>query len=287
MSSKIREESDKPVLILGHPRSGTNFLSSIVRTHPDVSLLIEPFGQHSEFVRNSTLRYWDEDDYDRVFMHKDLVGSPSSSRYFCGFRDWLMSGDGVKSFKETTFFLKLKWLKKYLPGVRVLYTFRDPRGIVSSFKRANLFEEWGYRKKFRTLQSEARRRDELDRYEEIIEHTDTNSWIDMLTTIWYVRTSEAKEKIDLFDARLVNYEDLAEDPHTGFQEVFDYLDFEMGEYTKDVIEERCSVTKGGIYSTFRDSFTVSQRWRKDLNNHEKWLVEDKTMELAGEYGYTK
>lgn len=37
-------------MILGHPRSGTNFLAHVVRSDERISSMIEPFSLHSRFA---------------------------------------------------------------------------------------------------------------------------------------------------------------------------------------------------------------------------------------------
>lgn len=271
-----RQGDGRPVLILGHPRSGTNFLSSIIMSHPHVSFLVEPFSLHCSFFTDNDLRYWDSSDFDPALFNRDLISSPDMQQFLKDFTGWIRfpSGD-VKAFKETTLFLKMGWLKQWMPDLKVIYVERDPIGVVSSFKTSNLFERWGYGRRFGILEAEVRTKDELVRHRGLVADTDKGSWVDMLTTIWIVRTSEARSRLGLFDHIIVPFDDLLDDPHGTFSQVFDFMGLFMDNRITEAIDQRRKRSKGGIYSTFRDPEQVKSNWQLVLGENEKRVVRDR------------
>jgi hypothetical protein len=121
-------------LILGHHRSGTNFVSELIQKNPHVACLSEPLSMHTYFFRENDLVPWDAESYDQAILHPDLYAFPKVILPLQELRKWLMhSPDGrFRGFKETLLFEKLPWVREFLPGLRVINLVRDPRAIVSS-----------------------------------------------------------------------------------------------------------------------------------------------------------
>lgn len=263
-------------MVLGHPRSGTNFLSAILRSHPDVSFITEPFSMHNGFIRLNFFKYWGEESYAQDIFHKDMKGSQSSVRFFAEFKKWLMSGnEEIRAFKETTFLMKLKWLKQYLPELNIVYVQRCPQGIVSSFKKSGLFSRWNYQEIFYRLSEECKKEPDLSQYAQIIEETSSNNWIDVLTTLYYISTNEAKNHLGLFRHTNITYEHLAADTLCAFAEIFNFLGLPISAEVEKEISERCSETKGGIFSTFRNSRETCFQYKYLLTREENNLIEAK------------
>lgn len=86
---KVIHYEERPVFVLGHPRSGTNYLSSILMAHEDTSMLIEPFSLHTDFVLSNDLRYWGATDFDAELFHRDLMFSPEIVSFFKNFESWM------------------------------------------------------------------------------------------------------------------------------------------------------------------------------------------------------
>ncbi|MFH1565513.1 MAG: sulfotransferase [bacterium] len=263
-------------MVLGHPRSGTNFLSAILRSHPDVSFITEPFSMHNGFIRLNFFKYWGEESYIQDIFHKDMRDSQASVRFFAEFKKWLMSGnEEVRVFKETTFLMKLKWLKQYLPELNIIYIQRDPKGVVISFKKSGLFLRWNYQEIFYRLSEESKIEHGLSQYAQIIEETSLNNWIDVLTTLYYIATNEARNNLELFRHTNVVYEHLATNTLYAFAEIFNFLGLSISAEVEKEIAERCSETKGGIFSTFRNSRETCFRYKYLLTQEENNLIETK------------
>ena len=123
-------------MLLGIPRSGTNFVSSLIKAHPLCELQIEPFSMHLGFV-----------------LDEEFTGSPTllsrlgcrcDACFVCDLQRWLLAGL-CRGFKETALFDVLPALKTWAPGLRVIFLQRDVCDIVSSYVRHGLVVQWNLR----------------------------------------------------------------------------------------------------------------------------------------------
>lgn len=248
----------KPVSILGHPRSGTNFLTHVIRTDERTSCMIEPFSLHSRYASENESRYWGAKDYDSHFYHKDLASLPGTQKYFSDFRKWAYTETGdIRLFKETTFLLQMEWLSLYLPGLKVIYLERNPQAVVESFKTNNLFEKWGYEKKYQVLAQELAK-PELSAYSKL-PRPEQPSWISQLLFLWYVKTTEAKRKLNLFEHMTISYDDLSRKPLESFERAFAFMGLDLRASVRHEIDERTSKSRGGFHSTFRSREEMESR----------------------------
>jgi len=276
-----------PILILGHPRSGTNFVSVIFRSHSTVNLLIEPFSQHSQFFSDNDFVLWKRTAFDRPNFHATLSDKPEAIAFLRDFKRWLYFDTGeIKAFKETAFFLQLEWLKEYLPDLRIVYIERDLQGVVSSFKKSDFFNRWNYEKRFQALVEQVTTCKDLEEYRPIVDSARGGSWIEQLTVMWYIRTRETRKKLQLFDHIIFKYEDLAANPELQFTEMFRFAGLEMNKDVKRAINERCKENRGGEFSTFRVSRKVADEWKQVLSNNEKRIV-SKHIKSAGDVKHEK
>lgn len=262
-----------PLLVLGHPRSGTNFCSHILREHPDVSIAIEPFSMHFGFMVNNDCRIWTADDYDPASMHKSLSVHSEGSRYLKDFRSWFYSQNGeLRVLKETLWFLQMRWLKRYLPGVRIIYLERETEGIIASFKKGNFFQRWGYSKRYDDLADEIRKRTELSQYSDIFSSQGMETWVDKLTKIWLVRVSEARKCLSDFEHIALTYSDLCNEPELMFGQILDFAGLCHCDLVYGGINERRNGHRGGSYSTYRDPKKSLNQWKSVLTCEEQQKV---------------
>ncbi len=276
LEKEINNNSQKHFMILGHPRSGTNFISTILRSHPEISLLIEPFSMHNRYTQEQFFRYWGDDSYKTDVYHKGLGSFPKSVEFFADFRKWFESKeDELHGFKETTFLMKLQWLHEYLPEANVIYIERDPRGIVSSFKKGGLFERWNYQNLFYGLAEDVKGNPQLHQYAELVEETDQSNWVDVLTTMYIIATQEAKRNLPSFRHTQWKYERVVASPESSFSEILAFLGLQMDKEVEKEIGLRCSETRGGTFSTYRNSREISQQYRYILSPNEMKLIDMK------------
>jgi hypothetical protein len=268
LEGAVSKEPNQPCLILGHPRSGTNYTATVVKSHSATSLLTEPFSLHNGYIRKHFCRYWGEESFDPEFSHKGLIEYPLSVQYFKEFANWALSAeDNLRIFKETTFLLKLPWLARYLPTLNIVYLHRDPKGIVSSFKKAGLYERWGYQNLYYSLCEEVRRQDALSGYQQLVSATTVDDWMDVLTTMYHIRTHQARINLRRFRHLVVSYEDLVGDPSSTVRRILEFVSLPFQDEVSQAIDQRTQETRGGIFSSYQ--------WREVLTEKEQGFIDAK------------
>lgn len=268
--------------ILGHQRSGTNFLSSLIRSHPEASLLIEPFSQHFRFVSEQFCRNWGIGDYDDLCYHRSLPKRSEEVAWLEAFRDWFYSAPGgVKVFKETVFLMKLRWLNLYLPGVQLIYLSRHPLGIISSYKKSSLFTAWNYQEKYQVLKSEVFEHPELHRYRYIFGLIEEQKWVQCLLAMILVRRGELLRHLPNFKHHVLSYEGLCQETEREVARLFDFMKMEFPQSVRNEIRHRCSAFRGGTYSTYRETSKAPFGWAQVLNGQEEWEIEQILVEVDG------
>ncbi len=283
MLRKSSEPIFDPVLVIGHPRSGTNFASHVLREHPRVSMAIEPFSMHLRFLVKNECAFWTSEDYDDVSMHQDLAPTSETARYLRDFRAWFYSQTGeLRVLKETLFFLQMDWLKEYLPGIRVVYLERNPMAVMASFKKANFFDRWNYGERFELLSKTVRENEKLHEYLPLFGDQE-DSWESKLAKMWFIRISEIRKQLSSFDHIAMEFEDLILDPHYFFDEILKFTGMQMDASVDNGIKARCTESKGGTYSTFRNPQEVLSSWKHNLSSDEKRVIRRIT-ENAGRLG---
>lgn len=280
--------SSAPIMVLGHPRSGTNFVSAVLQSHPSVNILVEPFSQHCGFFSDNDSLYWKAGDFDPDFFHERMRNMPEAVSFLKDFRRWLhFDSDELRVFKETTFFLQLEWLKEYLPGLRVIYIERRPPGVIASFKKSDFFNRWDYSRRFRMLAEQVNTHEELKEYRAMVAEAGEKSWIDQLYVMWHIRTCETRKALRHFDHAIFSYEALARNPKSEFSRMFGFAGLEFTDSVIQTILERTRESKGGEFSTFRDSKRTTENWKRILDNEEKRTIRKRMKHLIGDPKHEK
>lgn len=268
--------------ILGNQRSGTNFLGSLIRSHPEVSLLIEPFSQHFRFIGEQFCRHWGARDYDVRSYHRSLAMHSEEASWLEAFRDWFYSTPGgIKVFKETVFLMKLQWFNLYLPGVQLIFLSRNPLGIISSFKKSSLFTAWNYQEKYQILKSEVFEHQDLHKYRYIFELIEEKKWVQCLLAMILVRRGELLRHLYHFKHHVLSYEALCQETEKEVARLFDFMKLEFPQSVRNEIGYRCSTLRGGTYSTYRETKNAPFGWVQVLSSQEKWEVEQILIEVDG------
>ena len=120
-------------MLLGCPRSGTNFLQDLVNSHPACEVQNEPISMHLPEAR-----YW---DLCKNGVVAEALACRCQSCFMCHLRTWLRTGD-YRGFKETTLFSLLPDCQKWLPELKIVFLKRDVKEIINSHVRGKLFHTW-------------------------------------------------------------------------------------------------------------------------------------------------
>ena len=141
-STPISSTSDFSVAfsLLGAPRSGTNYLSYLIKAHPEIELQVEPLSLHT--------RHFLLEDLEPQGQAATLLSEAKPRSFVDDLANWLSSGVTVRGFKETTLFGKLPLLAERLPRIRLLYMWRNVEDVVASHLRHDLITRWDLTRRY-------------------------------------------------------------------------------------------------------------------------------------------
>ncbi|MFC9294041.1 sulfotransferase family protein [Streptomyces sp. NPDC057011] len=267
-----------PFLIIGHHRSGTNFLGELIQRNPAVACANEPFSMHTEFFRDNDLRPWSAADYDQAVLHPELYAHPKIVLFLQELRKWLVSSpEGCRrGFKETLLYEKLPWLGAYLPGLRVIHLVRDPRAVAASVLNVPEADElWKYSVT-------------VTRYlEEQLGHS-PGAGLDpfelCLRSIG-IRWELARQSLAAFEHITVRLEDLVGHPEDALGRLMNFLDLEPTSDQLEFIADSQRSSRGGRYSSYRSRDAVLNSWRSRLTDAQQDRLTAGLRPFFEEYGY--
>jgi len=179
-------------LVLSHHRSGSNFVCNLLCENKEIVCLNEPWSMHTDFFKKNDLITWKKDEYDEEFLHYSLKDSKLLVEYLKELRSYMTeeSLNRAIGFKETLLFEKLTWLKEFMPNLKIIYLVRDPRAVVNSALRKDMYKIWDY-------ETTVSRYIENNLYEER-EKIDFNSPFNLVVWSWKIRHNLFLENKSLF-----------------------------------------------------------------------------------------
>ena len=77
-----------PFLILGHHRSGSNFLADLLQANERIECLSEPLSMHTDF-RRFDLETWTGEEFASSCLHASLRDAPGTVAFLRQLQDWL------------------------------------------------------------------------------------------------------------------------------------------------------------------------------------------------------
>jgi len=279
LNQKKNSNSDnticKPALILcPFERTGSTWITDPIdyfaRGHT------EPFRQHIELKNpicpvDAYCENIDHDIYCQKLKIKKYFQFWLSNLYSCFF-----SVQKVQIIKETNLFFTLKFILKLLPAdTPIVFLVRDIRGILSSFRKRNLYYEWNYKDRFKKIKKLVLENKKLkNKYSTIILETDENSWIDCLIGLYIISASEIQEHL-LFQyptkqIMLVRYEDLIEDKKNKIFNVYRHLNIPENilPNIKKIIKQQSILNNGvGKFNIYKTKNPVDWLKNFSINEH--------------------
>ncbi|MFJ8011255.1 sulfotransferase [Streptomyces sp. NPDC096339] len=269
-----------PFLIIGHHRSGTNFLGELIQRNTAVACANEPFSMHTDFFRDNDLRPWSAAAYDQAVLHPELYSSPKIVLFLQELRKWLGSSpEGCRrGFKETLLYEKLPWLGEYLPGLRVIHLVRDPRAVTASVLDVPEADElWKYSVT-------------VTRYlEEQLGHPpgDALDPFELCLHSIGIRWELARRSLAAFEHITVRLEDLVEQPEDALGRLMGFLDLEPTDEQRDFILDSQRESRGGRYSSYRSRDSVLNSWRSRLTEAQQTRLATGLRSFFEEYDYAR
>jgi hypothetical protein len=181
--------SDRPILVIGSPRSGTTLLRMILDSHPRISC-----GEETHFLRELepiTGKHWrmlEPYGFPKDYWLERIRG------LYTGFQaDYLARrGKARWAEKDPTYTLLLPYIGELFPDALYLHLVRDGHDVVASYR-----DRWGYKAAARVARGE---------------------WKRYVTAARALRTGPAADRY-----LEVRYEDLVADPEGVLRPLFAFL----------------------------------------------------------------
>lgn len=270
---------EKPILIVGLPRSGTTWLASVLNTAKGVKYFYEPFNKdHVVEAKEHWLKYLRDDDEDPelsglwqdIFsgcLNDDWVKRKMARPYnrLNGKLSFLPGRVLVKDVYSTT---SLSWIsKRFSP--RVVIITRHPCALACSW--ANTFEK-------------TRKSGRIEALERLINQQKLMD--DFLSPFAdYLRRQEdffhnlglfyganhfvlEKQRLANLDWIFVRHEDLCKNPLREYQKLFQNLNLEWTSATDSLVSRSTKINSGKAYSPFRESAKEPEKWKSQLHKAE-------------------
>jgi len=292
--------------VTGSHRSGTTWIGRTICQHDGIMYVHEPFNvDHPNQMMNLKLSKW--------FTHysstnqKDAICSSfdkllNSNRYHRTV--WMAKNTGFKKtitfnigkhlinnlFRSTLILIKdpiallsAGWLYENY-GLKVICTMRNPLAFVGSLKKAN----WDF--DFSNLRDQKALMESFispyaKQVETIGKHN--SSFIDRACLLWNILHYIIKDYKERYKSWFfIKYENIAVDPITEFQKLFEYIGINMHstirEYIRDYTSNNNPIeSKSNLYQP-RNAERSLNTWKQRLNNSEIKTVKHNTSKLYSE-----
>lgn len=267
-----------PFLLLGHHRSGTNFLTDVFQAHSRVSVIDEPLSMHTRAFPDTDLHCWKAGDYDAERLHEELVPYPRSVYFFHQLVRYIANAEEgfVRGFKETLLFEKMPWLIAAVPGIKILHVVRDPRAVVASLLKHDVDARWRYAERLavyfrrnRDSEVEARCATPLER----------------CVTSWKVRQYELRRGIVSAPHITFRLEDVLRNDVEALGRAMAFIGLELELEQLKLRRTNEQQTRGGMYSTHRSRDEVLHDWKRRLSTAEREFVVRHCERELNEFGY--
>ncbi|MEM9265065.1 MAG: sulfotransferase [Cyanobacteria bacterium P01_F01_bin.13] len=274
---------EKPIFIVGMPRSGTTLLTTILSAHPHIAISPEshfltywvPTYRHLKLDDPTEFQqFWQALSQSKRFSYFDVApditlanimakGTPSHASVFAGWMETYAKRCHKSRWGEKTplHYQHLDQLLEWFPQAQVLWMLRDPRAVTASLLRMT----WA------------------------------SNYVHIHAEQWH-QSTQLYEQIWHSDPRvkLVRYEDLVQQPEQTLAEVFTFLD---EDYPKGVLTQRSEQT---IPTVNREGWALEHlnqtlqpldpsaidSWKQQLWPDHVAIVNNLTNRLQQRYGYT-
>ena len=264
-------------LVLSHHRSGSNFLCNLLCANKEVVCINEPLSMHTTFFYENDLIDWQANEYDSEFLHKSLRQFPELTGYLKELRSYLIEDSNAKravGFKETLLFEKLPWFKEFMPEIKIIYLVRDPRAVINSVMRNDMYKIWNYDVT-------------VKRYLEVNNpEIKISTPIELATWSWKIRNNSFNRYKKLFDYKIVRLEDIVNDPQEETSKMMSFLnkglsDEQVAFLSKVYVEDK----KGKAFSVFTSKDRVLNDWKGRVSIEDEKYIRRILCNEMEEYRY--
>lgn len=189
---------------------------------------------------------------------------------------WMLRGDLSSvhyAWKSVTSNLRLCWIHRHFPRMRLVLIVRHPGGYLNSWMRGARYEGWsGF--------GDRNRLDpvvlpfplpEQERFADVYRN---GTAFERELVYWIV--ANETPLLSLADSgalKLVIYEDLCRRPEAVLRDVFDYCGIRLEEQTRQFAEASTSRHDTRYHAVFKDPSRTAWRWREDLDRGQHRTLE--------------
>lgn len=250
-------------IILATHRSGSSFVNQIVRHHPIVESINEPFSQHLDLFRKTELvRHWSADEFHPHYLHSDLSSYPSTIEYLIEFQRWFSSGDEylVTSFKETGLFGKLSWVLAFLKEASIILLVRDPRAVIASNLKRNMHNSWwAYSRRLQQINTQSM---SLGWEEDFADDDPAAVTAGIWSYSYRLALSELRDRPWF----LLRLEDLLDEPELWIDRLMKFIGLRAVDSQLEFVRASWKESRANAYSYQRTKSEVTDTWRGVLND---------------------
>jgi hypothetical protein len=230
------------VLLAPSGRCGSTWLSQLLDAHPQISLKVEPIRQQLPYSNPVHPLAPAVPPSDRAALSL-WEGQGFALHWWQNFSRWLRETPGLTMIKETNLFFRHGWVKSLLPpSTRWVVLNRDLRGVVSSFRRRNLYERWGYADVFesvaRSIRAEVRLAEE---YLPLLTSLSPAGVAERLAFLYCVGANEIAKALAPGEFHYLHYEGLLANPRRELGRLRAYLGLDACPETDEFLR----VTRSG------------------------------------------
>ncbi|GMG85605.1 hypothetical protein LNKW23_48280 [Paralimibaculum aggregatum] len=260
--------AERPVFLLGMPRSGTTWISQIFEYAPEVLVRLSP--NYSYALKNAIDAGSGRADWIAQLAAAVDTDDPFMTQNWRrekGELDWIAKDDRVRllAIKDTRFLeLYLRGLE-LLPEARILFVVRHPCGHLNSWRKSSEFPEGDdFRADWRGGGARVR--------EGPGEYWGFEAW-KRTARLFLDAEAQMPERVRVF-----RYEDLVASPIETTRSLFAALGIGLGAEVRDFLARSHARHDPNVFSVFR-SPSVVESWRDEFPGD---IAETILSELAGD-----
>jgi hypothetical protein len=281
---------ERPIFVVGAPRTGTTLVKEILNRHPKIHLfdevhffervwddrtklgdladahnqtraiqrvrgIVQHYGTDKDVASLLTEELFRERLQEAGNDYRNLLAIPlKTGAALHGATRW-----GDSSPQDV---LYLSTILDWFPKARVIATVRDPRGFLCSYKNYYRREEPLYREAYNPL-------------------TNSILWKSYMSAVLEAKAAPWGEAVHWF-----RYESLVVDPEAEVRRICEHVGVEYDAGLIDVERMNSSFESGPGYTSRRGIFSTSRdRWRTELTPTEIWVGERVFGKIMKDFGY--
>lgn len=302
------EKELRPILISGAHRSGTTWVGKMLAASPQVAYISEPLNVwHRPGVLRAPTEYWytyinEENQVEYINAFQEML----NFNYHTGLeirsirsikdilrmlRDWSIFLNGsifhqIPLIKDPFAVFSSEWFNKTF-GFRVIITVRHPAAVASSLKKFGWSFDFGDLLRQHLLMNDILEPFRREMESALAAPGDVIAESCLLWRMVYKSVSELKIKIP--EMIIIRHEDIALEPLTGFENLYNQLGLDFSDDIQEAIKASSSrenpkeTTTKNIHSVRIDSQSVVKSWQERLSETEVERIRQLTSDIAPAY----